>query len=343
MNIVFYAPINMPGYSQVVNLIMALQKKYSNIGIIPLSSIFEDNLYVKEKHIGICCAPPTSFQFPKTCIEKYGFTMFEAEIINENWINAINTRVNFLLVPNEWNKNVFMNNSVNVPIDIINYNVDLDKFNHDDNVNKYDKFTFLFIGEFIDRKGVKNLINAFCLAFNRNPNVALILKQTTPYQESSIKSYVESKHYGNVDIRIISRKLKENEMIELYQKSHCFVTATKGEGVGMPIYEAICCGTPVVIPRLNVFDNIDNKCSWKVDLLDEKYKPQKNQIIINKAYKNCYFSCIDIDMLSKTLLNVYKNQKERISKSKNCLKACNKYGLDKSIKQFEKIFKKYLK
>jgi len=335
MLIVFYLPNNILGYSQISVLLHKLQKIYSNIRI---QSIEHFN-NIKEQHIAICCSPPPSFQFQKNSILNIGLTMFEAEHINDHWIQIINN-IDRLIVPNNWNKKIFSNNGVNIPIDILNYGIDLNKFKPS-NI-KYDKFTFLFVGEFIDRKGIYDLINAFCFAFNRNKNVKLLLKPTSKCFKQKIEDFIKNKYYGNVDIKIINQHLKEEDMIQMYQKSHCFVTATKGEGIGLPIYESICCGTPVIIPNLPVFKNIANKCSWKVDILDEKIKPQKNQIVINKAYKDCYFNQINITELSNIMFNAYKKQQDRLKKSQNCLNARKNYALELSINQFEKIFAKYL-
>ena len=55
MNIVFYVPIKIPGYSQIVNLTMALQKRHSNVHIVPVSDI-EDNIYTNETSNGLTYA-----------------------------------------------------------------------------------------------------------------------------------------------------------------------------------------------------------------------------------------------------------------------------------------------
>lgn len=126
----------------------------------------------------------------------------------------------------------------------IGYNPDI--FNRDYSVKKPDRYTFLFVGCDQYRKGFDILLNSWVNAFKSSDNVELIVKDTpqiygkTQLQDTLVKLQY-TKDVGK--ITYIDDAYSEKEMADLYRRSHVIVHPYRGEGFGMPIQEAIACGT----------------------------------------------------------------------------------------------------
>ena len=61
------------------------------------------------------------------------------------------------------------------------------------------------------------------------------------------------KRYGNDKIILVDVKrnvgLTAERITEIYQQSHCLVSASTGESFGLPLLEAMSCGVPVIAPE----------------------------------------------------------------------------------------------
>lgn len=126
----------------------------------------------------------------------------------------------------------------------IGYNPDI--FYNDYSSKDSEPYTFLFVGCDQYRKGFDILLKAWTESFRASDNVKLIVKDTpqiygkTNLQESLIKlQYL--KDIGRIEY--IDDSYSEEEMAALYRRSHVIVHPYRGEGFGMPIQEAIACGT----------------------------------------------------------------------------------------------------
>ena len=61
------------------------------------------------------------------------------------------------------------------------------------------------------------------------------------------------KKYGNDKVILVGIKrnigMTSEQMTEIYQQSHCLVSASTGESFGLPLIEAMSCGIPVIAPE----------------------------------------------------------------------------------------------
>ena len=96
---------------------------------------------------------------------------------------------------------------------------------------------FLFVGAPNPRKGMALLQQAW-KPFSGSPKCILYVKTTGRGQLEQA---------GNVVVD--SRKLKTEELAQLYQKADCFIFPSYGEGFGLPLIEAMATGLPCIYTK----------------------------------------------------------------------------------------------
>ena len=163
-----------------------------------------------------------------------------------------------------------------VPMDIIGYPVkeELLKTETDLGIELDTDFNFLTIAQAGPRKALHETIVWFAEQFKDDENVGLVIKANQvnnsvmdrKYMVQSIEQMLSPIKDRKCKIYLLHGNLLEDEMHSLYKndKIHAYVTTTRGEGFGLPIYEAAYSGMPVIAPAW----------SGHVDFL---YMPVKNE------------------------------------------------------------------
>lgn len=105
-----------------------------------------------------------------------------------------------------------------------------------------DKFTFMHVGVSQERKQTKLLVEAFVETFP-DEDVQLIVKSNdfgrlewiSKYKDDRIKTVYTDKKPLSID-----------GIKSLFAKANCYVHPSSGEGIGLPIFEAMAAGLPVI-------------------------------------------------------------------------------------------------
>ena len=137
--------------------------------------------------------------------------------------------------------------------DIIPMGVDLDKFRPEPAASK-DKFTFLFVGKFVEKKGLKFLLEA----------ADIMKKETDDFRINIIGGGHDEPYYKDYMLKKGLNKhiqflgwVNHDKISSLYNESDALVVPSvfdrKGETEGMPvvILEALACGIPVISSRIS--------------------------------------------------------------------------------------------
>lgn len=170
------------------------------------------------------------------------------------WQYKFETFADALFTFTRWTGAVFHEGGINperlfsIPI---GYNPDI--FYTDRKVSKRKKYTFLFVGCDQYRKGFDILLQAWANTFTKDDNVELIVKDTPQvYGKTQLQEQLIKLQYTNnlAKITYIDDSYTEEQMADLYRSVHVLVHPYRGEGFGMPIQEAIACGTiPLVTSK----------------------------------------------------------------------------------------------
>lgn len=114
-------------------------------------------------------------------------------------------------------------------------------------------FRFLFVGGTIGRKGIDVLLQAYLKEFSVNDDVCLFIKDTGTqsfYKGITLEKMILEAMSNPKNPRIVymDKNFSEIELAGLYKACDCLVHPYRGEGFGLPMAEAMACGTPVIVP-----------------------------------------------------------------------------------------------
>ena len=116
-------------------------------------------------------------------------------------------------------------------------------------------FNFLCVGQTGPRKNVEFTINSFYKTF-QNHEVGLVLKITKANNSINdrefcfevLKNFKDKFPEAKCKIYLLHGNLSDKEMRGLYNhpKLKAIINLSHGEGFGIPMFDAVCCGMPVI-------------------------------------------------------------------------------------------------
>lgn len=196
-----------------------------------------------------------------------GLSFFESTIAYTPWVEPIN------LMDEIWVTSFFEKTQleksgittsikqVKIPFDTTKYNSEahfapLDRFKHE--------FKFYFVGEFITRKNLRDLIIAFHTEFDVNEPVRLVIKTSLTGQSSDVvfdrvaRMISETKMSLGIHQReqhykqelVFTDFLSDEDLLGLHNDCQCLVVPSSGEAFCMPIVDALM-SKSIVISNLN--------------------------------------------------------------------------------------------
>jgi len=242
-------------YSSLIDKTTSLfQSRVNEKGQINISGLFSCTYQVK---------PPNEFQ--KLSSNDIGVTAaLETTSAPAEWVSKCNMMEHILVVSEHAKRNLKntkdnSGNGISTPITVIPFgfkekNAEADVY---DEIGLETSFNFLTVLQLAPRKNFENTLRWFVEEFKDDNEVGLIIK--THMQNNSTmdfhatKSIVESllnkiSPDRKCKIYFVHGNMSEDQMLSLYNPDYidCYLTATHGEGFGIPIFYAACNGIPVV-------------------------------------------------------------------------------------------------
>jgi glycosyltransferase involved in cell wall biosynthesis len=126
---------------------------------------------------------------------------------------------------------------------------------------------FLAVGNLQPRKNIERLIEAFAL-FKKNTALPhrLVVAGQAKWRESDIVRAL-ARHGFSSDV-LFPGYIPDTDLVRLYQGAEAFVYPSLYEGFGLPILEAMACGTPVISSSTSAMPETAGKAALLADPLD---------------------------------------------------------------------------
>jgi glycosyltransferase involved in cell wall biosynthesis len=189
-----------------------------------------------------------------------GYTIWETTKLHRDWPGYINNNVNKVLVGCEFNVDVFKDSGVTVPIGVVPHGISMSEF---EGVKPFnikgvddDVFVFYSIFQWVERKHPLSVIKAFWHAFPNKKDVALVLKtyrgDYSDGEKDAIRNSIKrlkdiSPAYEYPPLYLILSMLSRKEILGFHMRGDCYVSLDRGEGFGLPGFEAGAVGNPIII------------------------------------------------------------------------------------------------
>ena len=282
----------------------------------------------------------------------------ETDRCNSEWVESCN-KMSAIIVPSNFvKKTIKRSGIINKKIFVVP-----EWFNHDilkkQSLKKELKlktsFNFLMISQLNgqsvddDRKNIINQIKTFCETFKDDKNVGLILK-TNMGKGTTIDRKLTENFLKNLFLSIGKKEfpkvyllhgnMSKNQIAALYHhpKVKCFMSATRGEGYGLPLIDAAAAGMPVIATNWSghlQFLESNLFIPVKYNLIDIPKTKVDNRIFI----EGTKWANPDLNDLSKKMLSAYHDydnyKKNAIQLSKNVVENFNSKKIKKLYNEIE--------
>ncbi|MBI3251542.1 MAG: glycosyltransferase family 4 protein, partial [Candidatus Andersenbacteria bacterium] len=147
-------------------------------------------------------------------------------------------------------------------VHVVHHGVDLEKFHvpsEDEKQSSWQALThqypklqkpyLLFVGQMQPRKNLVRLVKAFEMAKAEHQDLQLVISSGHGWKQAEILDAISASSVKN---RIyMPGAVVDNLLPALYWHAQAFALVSMYEGFGMPILEALACGTPVVTSNVS--------------------------------------------------------------------------------------------
>jgi glycosyltransferase involved in cell wall biosynthesis len=124
----------------------------------------------------------------------------------------------------------------------------------------------LVVGNIEPRKNLLRLIQAFASLRQQWPSLQLVIVGQAQWQSSAVYARVRS--LGLEQNVVFTGYVPEEDLVLLYNAAQVFVFPSLYEGFGLPILEAMACGTPVVTSNTSSMPEVAGEAALLVDPTD---------------------------------------------------------------------------
>jgi len=278
-----------------------------------------------------------------------GWTMIETYKLQSKLVDILNN------VDVVWNPTVvdyerMKRSGVKVNMEIVHLGYDDNEYNLEvkpvDIVQLRDRYVYGVLGSWNDRKGVKEIIQAFCRAFSKNDKVTLFMickYGTRPYDGSfgrskedidkwnikwEFKKYLEEINL-NIEnaphIVLLDTPIHEEIMPNVMKNVDCLVGFSRGESTWLPGLQAMAMGIPII--------QLKSECSGFMEYLhDVGFLCNESKLIdadnsmyegTSELYEGCELAIGNVDELTDKFKFLY-NYRDSVKKDKRVLNGIKK-------------------
>lgn len=197
---------------------------------------------------------PQRYRRPQGPKKFFGVCLFETMNPPSGWVKMMN-EMDGIITASQFNARIFQQHGVEKPIHVVPHAFDKKLFHRDVIPNgRYRYFTFMSVGTWKKRKNWEQLIKAFYDGFSKKDNVCLLIKTDKVRElERLVLQIKRTCEWRSKETAPIYAEQKNNcpfeEIPTLMKKCDVYVSASLGEGFGLPGMHAMALGIPVITTK----------------------------------------------------------------------------------------------
>jgi glycosyltransferase involved in cell wall biosynthesis len=124
----------------------------------------------------------------------------------------------------------------------------------------------LAVGNIQPRKNLLRVVNAFAAIRQQRESIQLVIVGKAQWRSSAV--YAEVQRLGLERDVVFTGYVPDEDLVLLYNAAQVFVFPSIYEGFGLPILEAMACGTPVVTSNRSSMPEVAGEAALLVDPYD---------------------------------------------------------------------------
>ena len=348
---------NHSGYSTAAqNYILALNKtgkfdiKIRIFGEKPSKAISDENYEVFMEMIKKTDTPertliyhciPTMQRRIKKINRNIGMAVYETYSPPESWVEILNKN-DAIVVPSKFNYKVFSHMQIKKPLYYIPHCIDTDTYHKDVKpIRRYDRYTFLFMGIWRERKGYKQLLEAWLKEFKEKDGVQLVIKTD---KITKAEKYVEQLkrelgiNKGFAPIIFENKVFDEKDLPKFIKSVDCLVSPHMGEGFGLLGLQCMSLGVPVIITDFSGSQDYANETT--ATLIKPKGFIFRNNMDNIPQFKNKKWAFVEVREIQKIMRYVIENKLEIKMKANAAYSTVrNRFNYEQTSKLFIEMIK----
>jgi glycosyltransferase involved in cell wall biosynthesis len=193
--------------------------------------------------------PPTTQAFSARVRVVHGYG-WEETGFPVNYIDGFNRKLDLVTVLSSEVAKILRDAGLRLPIAVVGAGVDqlLSQPRTELPLQLRKGYRFLHVSSCFPRKGVDALLAAYGQAFRAEDDVCLVIKTFANPHNTAIDQLAQLRRQDPrfPDVQIIEADWTDAQLAELYRNCNAFVAPSRGEGLGLPIAEAMAFGLPVI-------------------------------------------------------------------------------------------------
>jgi glycosyltransferase involved in cell wall biosynthesis len=200
-------------------------------------------------------------------VKTVSMSLWETLNLPKSWLRSFES-IDEIWVCGEWGRRVYQDSidaaSLKKTVKVVPYPVRSEPFQHKGkidfssivpNQDFTDYFKFYYISQWNARKNFQDLLFAYWQEFTNEDKVLLVLKTYINDQSREDRDSVNrilanlSSMTGKKDLApviLLHGAFSSEKMVEIHNSCDCFVSPSRGEGLGLGLVEATLAGNPVI-------------------------------------------------------------------------------------------------
>lgn len=271
-----------------------------------------------------------------------GYVTWETDTLPSHWAKLIN-QIDSLLVPCQWNKEVFINGGVTIPIDVVPHIMKSNASCADGDIRADERkaYTFYLVESWTARKAIWKTIRCYLDTFTAEDNTLLVVKTSKTSHCGTklarfeklvnIYTYLRAKlkvppwlrirrgtnryatdmtkeYPSPAAIRFITDELSDDQINDLHKSGDCYISLCHAEGWGLGPFDAAAFGKGVIITAYG--GHLDYLPPDLAYLVDCKMIPVWDDSFPKDRYQGHHWAEPDMYHASKLMRYVYENRAE---------------------------------